>query len=220
MKIAALLATTGLACLVTADVQLFTDTQCMSNDFLYSTDAGNCYTLDTLAMDYFSALGCSVDHNLRVYAGADCGGAYTEVKKLCPSCVKTSMLIPVTQSLVHALIAAHAYRLYYPAELQRVGKRSKLLSPSSPRFCPFSPDLSFDDAPGRSGPKTSTLTRGPIESETRSSRHATAVVSIVPHMEGVKGRGPIHVWAIAARQLQGCIARLVFQARQRNLEKQ
>nr|POF02230.1 hypothetical protein CFP56_65495 [Quercus suber] len=61
MKIAALLATTGLACLVTADVQLFTDTQCMSNDFLYSTDAGNCYTLDTLAMDYFSALGCSVE---------------------------------------------------------------------------------------------------------------------------------------------------------------
>lgn len=75
MKTFTILATAALATFAAADVQTFTDTQCMANYALVTTKAGTCYDL---ADGKYSALGCSVGHNLRVYTDTGCGGTYNE----------------------------------------------------------------------------------------------------------------------------------------------
>lgn len=75
MKNVFVLATAALASIVAADVQLFTDTQCMANRALITTKAGTCYEIPS---GKFSALGCSVGHNLRVYSQSGCDGTYQE----------------------------------------------------------------------------------------------------------------------------------------------
>lgn len=75
MKTFSLVALAAMASTALADVQLFTDTQCMSNDYLLDTHAGTCYEVPGGKL---SALGCSVGHNLRVYAGSGCGGNYAD----------------------------------------------------------------------------------------------------------------------------------------------
>jgi hypothetical protein len=64
--------TAYLAALASADVQAFTDSQCMANRELITTKKGRCY--DTSGKK--SALGCSLQHNLRVYAETGCTGTY------------------------------------------------------------------------------------------------------------------------------------------------
>jgi hypothetical protein len=75
MKSAAILVAAALSSLAAANVKVFTDTQCSSNKLLTGTYAGNCYNLDA---GKFSAKGCSVGHNLRVYSSTDCNGSYRE----------------------------------------------------------------------------------------------------------------------------------------------
>lgn len=75
MKTFTLLIASVMASLAVADVRIFTDTQCMANEKLIDTTAGNCYNIQG---GIYSARGCSVGHNLRVYTGSGCSGTYQE----------------------------------------------------------------------------------------------------------------------------------------------
>lgn len=78
MQFLTVLAAAAMAATASADVQLFTDTQCMASRYLYSTKAGQCYNINQVGNTYESAKGCSNTHNLRVYTDINCGGTYQE----------------------------------------------------------------------------------------------------------------------------------------------
>jgi len=83
MKTPTLLLTAVLASLAVADVQIFTDNQCSANKLTVKTSAGNCYNIGE---GWHSALGCSLTHNLRVFANADCdesGGTQEKAPQKC-----------------------------------------------------------------------------------------------------------------------------------------
>lgn len=60
----------SLFTLSTADVHQYTDTQCTEGSTLVSTTAGTC--ISYLGGGWESAKGCSLTHDLRVYAEPNC----------------------------------------------------------------------------------------------------------------------------------------------------
>lgn len=75
MKSAVLFST--LIALASADVRVYTDTRCMATERLVTTKAGQCISINAGAYPY-SAGGCSVGHNLRIYTDELCGSTHQD----------------------------------------------------------------------------------------------------------------------------------------------
>jgi len=83
MKTPTILLALALSSLAVADVQIFTDTSCNANKLTVKTSAGNCYNIGT---GWHGTLGCSVGHNMRVFANRDCdesGGTAERAPQKC-----------------------------------------------------------------------------------------------------------------------------------------
>jgi hypothetical protein len=77
MKAFAILTIPLFASLGLADVQQFTDSNCYVDRNVVDSKAGNCYEVgnSSLGFPILSIKGCSVSHDLRIYAESGCRGA-------------------------------------------------------------------------------------------------------------------------------------------------